>query len=161
MIGWWYVAFICIGVAAIALVITANIKLKYRKWSKIYDDTGRQYDLDLREEAREKKFYYFNADVGPLAVLAISGGLGLIFTLMSIFMPISCKWDVAYFKEQKAYVESAVANGTDLENIAITQTIIDANTFLAEAKADLRTWGVFSGYTGTDLEELTPIMIQR
>lgn len=41
------------------------------------------------------------------------------------------------------------------------QTIIEMNTWLADAKARLETFGVFSMYYGTGVEDLEPIVIER
>ena len=87
--------------------------------------------------------------------------VSVAFVTLSITLPIKGKQEVEYFRHQSEYVATAVENGSDLENIAITQTIIEQNEWLANAKADLAVWGTWSIYYGTDLEELEPIVVRK
>ena len=89
------------------------------------------------------------------------GILATFCAILSICIPIAGKHEVEYFKHQSEYVATAVENGSDLENIAITQTIIEQNEWLAKAKAGLAVWGTWSMYYGTGVEELEPITINR
>lgn len=82
-------------------------------------------------------------------------------TLICILFPFEAKREANYFKAQKEYVEIAIENGEELENIAITQEIIKQNQWLAKAKASVETYGCFSMYYNINFSELTPIVISR
>jgi hypothetical protein len=71
------------------------------------------------------------------------------------------KKQIEEFKYQKEIIEEAVENGTDLENVSITQTIIEQNSWLAQAKADVDAFGIASFYYGLGVEDLEPIKIKR
>ena len=71
------------------------------------------------------------------------------------------KKQIEEFKYQKEIIEEAVENGTDLENISITQTIIEQNSWLVQAKADVDAFGIASFYYGLGVEDLEPIKIKR
>ena len=96
-----------------------------------------------------------------IAGAIICGVVCAFFVALSICAPIDAKREVEYFKYQSEYVATAIENGSDLENIAITQTIIEQNEWLAKAKSGLATWGTWSMYYGSGVEELEPITIDK
>lgn len=172
MYGLWYLTFGFLTIAAITFGLWIYSD---RMWDKWYDETERIHnkwvhcnDYDeckalesARKRARNTTNSYENAEVTSAVVCILSTIIGGGFLLFSIFLPIGAKREVEYFKVQSEYVEMAVENGTDLENIAITQTVIDQNEWLAYAKAHVAAWGTWSRYYGTDLENLEPIVIER
>lgn len=102
-------------------------------------------------------------DYVELSASALAAGLlgGIISTASAIFVPIECKKELVRFEQQSEYIAMIVENGTDLENIAISQTVIEQNEWLAGAKADIEIYGCWSGYYGLGIEELQPITIKR
>lgn len=165
MNGLWFIVFgltalmIITGVGAIIFGCKSN---KYAHAHKVAweERTGfTKSDDEIRFERLAN--IHENLSIGFGVPSVISAICWVIFLLCAIFCPVSAKKEVAYFKHQKSYVESAVTNGSDLENIAITQVIIDQNEWLAHAKSRLDAWGRFSKYYGSGLEEVTPIIIER
>lgn len=90
----------------------------------------------------------------------------LIFALiasliLSTINPVCAKREVSEYKYNKEYVEQTILNGEKLENISITQIIIEKNQWLAKAKSSAELYGCFSSYYGLGVEELEPIVIRR
>jgi hypothetical protein len=134
MSGYWYIFFIALPIMIIACVMYAIEENKC--------DYGFLWGVSL-------------------VSFIISGVLTGVSLLIGLINPVVAKKEISEFNIQKEYIQMAVINGNDLENIAITQMIIEQNTWLADAKASLETFGAFSRYYGTDLEDLEPIVIER
>lgn len=172
MYGLWYVTF---GFLAIAAVVGGLWIYFNRMWDKWFYEGVRlknewfhchEYDKSMElksahEQAISTCNSYETREVVSGVICILSIIIGVVFALLSIFLPIGAKRDVEYFKCQSEYVEMAIENGTCLENIAITQTVIDQNKWLADAKSHLATWGTWSRYYGSGLEDLDPIIIER
>lgn len=78
------------------------------------------------------------------ASLVIFGFCFVCCILALIIAMINMPTAIFTYKEMHSMIEQAIANGTDLENIAITQTKIDFNTWLSEALVSLERWGNWS-----------------
>lgn len=85
----------------------------------------------------------------------------IVLVLFAIFIPITAQQQYQEYIIQKEYVQEAYENGTEYDNIAITQTIIEMNTWLAQAKASKQTYGNWSMYYNVDIENLAPISLSR
>ena len=68
-----------------------------------------------------------------LAVLIIPLSIGVCFAIAA---PITAHSEVIKYKEKCEMIQEVVLNGNEYENISITQTIIEQNSWLSEAKAD-------------------------
>ena len=91
----------------------------------------------------------------------IAGLLLFIAILVSIIAPLSASIEIATWEEFLPMAETAIANGNDMDNFAITGNIIDYNTWLAEARASLKTFGCWSRYyTNRDLITTLPYLGQ-
>lgn len=89
-------------------------------------------------------------------------GIALLgFLPLCILLPKRAHKEVAKYKYDYEMVQEVILNGTDLENIKITETVLDYNNWLSEAKADKETWGNWSVYYKEDLDSLNPIVIRR
>ena len=161
MFGWWYVFFVVFALAIVSLMLipkaSKNAEMWLDNWRKSKFDTPREV-LDMYSNMHDT---WDDIHTGVIASAVCSGVVSLILLLVCILVPIDTKKKVAYFEQQSVYVECAVKNGTDLENFAITQTIIAQNEWLAEAKASLSVYGVFSSYYNSGVEKLEPIIIKR
>ena len=82
----------------------------------------------------------------------------LIATPISL---INSKVEYEEFLLTKEIVQEAYENGTELDNISMTQTIIEKNEWLTKAKANKRTKGVLSVYYYIDIEGVEPIRISN
>ena len=171
MLGYWYLFFGFIGIAVISLIaLVISLKLRnyfdnkykeYRnKWLYAHGEKGREYEDKKCKYSRKYDVSdgVFNACGGTVFVAGI---ISLILLLVSIFLPIGVKKEVATFEYHKEFIEEAIENGKELENIAITQTVIGQNKWLADAKASLEVYGCFSKYWGQGIENLEPIKIER
>lgn len=133
---WWiFIGLICCGVLALFINIIVNT-LKY------YFDPS---DWDW--------------GWGALAAAAVVA-LGVLLPLC-IFLPIKAHEKVIKYKYDYEMVQEVVLNGKDLENITITEKILEYNNWLSEAKADKETWGNWSIYYKEDLDSLRPIVVSR
>lgn len=98
----------------------------------------------------------------PCRIITTIMGIIVLDSLLTILIGgFATKSNIIEFEHQKEMIEQTVENGTDLENIAITQTIIEYNQWLAEAKASKEIYGIFSLYYGTDVDNMQPITIKR
>ena len=97
--------------------------------------------------------------LGGLIIMTLFGGLSIFFLAWSIGTPISVKREYKIFENKREIVEQAYLSGTALDNISITATIIEANTWLAEVKADKEMFGIWSNYYYLDLENIDPIAL--
>ena len=86
--------------------------------------------------------------------------LGIVLPLC-ILLPIQAHKEVIKYTYDYEMVQEVVLNGKDLENIKITETILNYNNWLSEAKADKETWDSWSVYYKEDLDSLKPIVVSR
>lgn len=182
MYGLWYLFFGFLVLVIVSLVLALVFGLCEKRWDKKRFDTELEraeigvslYSIEEKENRkkyreltnkieyqREKASNFEDAKV-PCFISATGWGvIALIMLLASLCMPIGVKSEIATFNYNKQFVELAIENGDELENIAITQTVIEQNKWLAEAKADLETYGRFSQYYNSGIMELEPITINR
>ena len=93
-----------------------------------------------------------------LAVLIIPLSIGVCFAIAA---PITAHSEVIKYKEKCEMIQEVVLNGNEYENISITQTIIEQNSWLSEAKADKKMFGIFSMYLFEDIDSLEYIKIEK
>lgn len=70
----------------------------------------------------------------------------LILSLIIICMVVPNPGTILRYQNMYSMMEEAINNGTDLENITITQTKIEFNTWLVEVKTSLERWGNWSSW---------------
>lgn len=166
----WYITFGLLTLFVVGLAIGIVLVIKERHYRKLAEDT----ENDIREsrvwekicelEKLKEKYKKIYINTNPFIgwCIAIFGGvLSVCFLLMCIFCPVGARKEVNYFIAQKEYVEMAIENGSELENVAITQIVIEQNQWLANAKASAKTYGAWSVYYGIDFSDLSPIEIKR
>ena len=113
--------------------------------------------------AKKERWYaiYMWDDEWKIGLMLIVGFLLFIAVLISIVAPTSASMEVARWEEFLPMAETVIANGSDTDNFAITGNIIDYNTWLAEARASLKTFGCWSRYyTNRDLITALPYLGQ-
>lgn len=106
--------------------------------------------------------FYWDSELwmGLGFVLAVIGGGCLIsFLIIAIVDPLGGKREYTTFLEQRAIIEEIVDDPDDIINAGVNNIIIETNTWLAEAKASKKIYGIFSRYYGIPLEEIEPIKI--
>ena len=100
-------------------------------------------------------------DEWKIGLMFIVGLLLFIAILISIIAPTSASMEIARWEEFLPMAETAIANGSDMENFAITGNVIDYNTWLAEARASLKAFGCWSRYyTNRELITTLPYLGQ-
>lgn len=145
MFGAWYISFgiLAITIPLLVLFIVAKCKSE-TEWNK------------------RRRISEWEDAVVPLEFsLAVSIFILVISVAIAICTPIGAKKEIVEFEYKKEYVEEAVENGNELENISITQTIIESNDWLTKAKADLDIFGCFSKYYNSGLENIEPIAVKN
>lgn len=104
---------------------------------------------------------YMWDDDWKIGLMFIVGILLFTAILVSLIAPLSSSIEIARWEEFLPMAETAIANGSDMENFAITGNIIEYNTWLAEARASLKTFGCWSRYyTNHDLITTLPYLGQ-
>ena len=102
-------------------------------------------------------FSYSNYDELCLGIGATFAVIFIICLFPAILVPIEAKKRVQSFFEQQQIIEEVIDASEELDNISITQTIIEMNKWLADAKASVKTYGCFSPYWHKGVENLEPI----
>ena len=144
MYGWWIITIVFLTIAIISFVLGIVLdKIKIEEMDLYY--------------GKIKVCQYPVAKLSCFVVGVAIAILTFVFCLVAIFNPVCAKSKYNKFQEQKVIIEQTIENGTDLENIAISKTIIDYNNWLAGAKASKKTYGIFSSYYYLDLDKLQPI----
>ena len=82
----------------------------------------------------------------------------IIFLPLCIFVPISAKQEVKEYRMNYEMIQEVIESGSDYDNIAISQTIIEYNTWLTKAKTDKEMWDTWSPYVYEDLDSLDYVM---
>lgn len=113
--------------------------------------------------AKKERWYaiYISDDEWKIGLMFVVGLLLFIAVLVSIVAPTSASLEIARWEEFLPMAETTIANGSNTDNFAITGNIIDYNTWLAEARASLKTFGCWSRYyTNRDLLIALPYLGQ-
>ena len=171
----WYITFGLLFLTVIGLIIGFALTIRVRRYRKLTDDVEVElvtmvgYSYEERKRIKElralrDKYHKIYINTEPFIgwVIAVTAGsLLFILLLCSILFPLDAKREANYFMAQKEYVEMAIVNGSELENVAITQIVIEQNQLHANAKASVQTYGAWSMYYGIDFSKLSPIEIKR
>jgi hypothetical protein len=95
--------------------------------------------------------------------LMLLSGIALVAAILfggvSIAFRFVAKAEIVQFEETREVVIVSVGNGTNLENVGITQTVIDSNKWLTGAKASAKTLGLWSIYYGLGVEDMEYIKL--
>lgn len=92
--------------------------------------------------------------IGWLLIIAT-----VILIFVSIFVPMEAAKEVAYWSEFAPMVENTMLNSDSLQDIGITEKIVEYNSWLAEARSSQGIYKNFSSYYGIDLSTLEYIKI--
>lgn len=171
MFGLWYIVF---GVAFIAIMAIVGVILfrklydknytLYREYDHIYyydilgkDERDKVYlEKDKYEKKSSRCDIVGNVSTVTLVICCVAL---VILILVSIFVPIGAKREVQEYEYNKEYIEFSLATvQDDRDYLTITGDILEYNKWLAQAKASVDTFGIFSGYYGL-VEDLEPIRL--
>ena len=131
MFGFWYLV-----IASSVLIVIGAVLLFINEGAQLYSDAMM---------------------VLGIAITIISAICFIVFLIVSITFPLNAQKEYTEFLEQKALIEETIKSGEEYDNVAINQSIIEANKWLSAAKADKKTYGCFSDYYNIDLESIEPI----
>lgn len=84
----------------------------------------------------------------------IFGIAWLISLILAISGPIMAKQELQEYSNNKKIVENAIKSGDSYNNVAITQKIIEANSWYAKAKSYKDTYGNWSMYYEIDFDKV-------
>jgi hypothetical protein len=102
---------------------------------------------------------YWNGDMGPITLGIIFAIVAFISLIAAIVNPIVAKQEVTEFNYTKQMVIETVDKGSNEQNYAVTNTVIEMNKWLADARASKDFYGIFSAYYLLDLDSIDPIII--
>jgi hypothetical protein len=188
MSAWWILIIIfgviCIctfGFGAFSTFMYRRLNGKCRYVRTYKDHTGKEVteterfdadridakNLSAEEYARLKKIYdrmerWSKMDDNAATCYSIGGFICcilLICLLVAIINPLNASREIAYWTEFAPMAEELVASGTDYQTFGIMESIIEYNTWLADARSRLATYGKWSGYYGKDLSQLEYIRV--
>lgn len=181
MYGLWILVII-FGIIATALIILGcsveKLRNKYEKNLKYmdndYQESYRGYDYQKKcipaeklptYEANLKKYEFWNdmycGDINELLC-----GLGILFAavaiiliFIAIFVPLGARVEAVYWREFVPMVENTILGSDLLQDIGITEKVVEYNSWLAKARSSQEIYKNFSSYYGIDLSTLEYIKI--
>ena len=119
-----------------------------------YEKIKERYETSLKEWEENRplssKIFYATPewlDTTIFVIWIISIVLLVIASLVVTIGVLSDAQAINQWKEVYVMVQQIVNNGSDLENIAISQTKIEYNEWLTNAIANLRTYGNWSSWS--------------
>lgn len=101
--------------------------------------------------------YDFSDWLTPLSACAMV--ISLVIGVALLGVRVGAKQECLAFEETKSMLISSVNNAENLENAGITSTIVEQNKWLANAKASVREYGVWSFYYNLGVEEMEYISL--
>ena len=93
----------------------------------------------------------------PVSIITLIAAI--LFGSAPIALRFEAKAEIVQFEETREVVMVSAESGTNLENVGITQTVIDCNKWLAEARASVKTYGLWSVYHGLGVEYMEYIKL--
>lgn len=101
--------------------------------------------------------YDFSDWLTPLSVCVLIVSFVIGAALLGV--RVESKRECLAFEETKSMLVSSVDNAENLENAGITGVIVEQNKWLANAKASVREYGVWSFYYNLGVEEMEYISL--
>jgi hypothetical protein len=138
----------CISFGVLAMVFAPIAVVAKRKRDE-YDIISHKWD----------RFDNTRIAFSSLTIFCVSALLSC-----SIATPVSlvnARIEYEEFLLTKEIVQEAYENGTELDNISITQTIIEKNEWLTKVKVNKKTKGIWSVYYYIDVDNIEPIRINN
>lgn len=90
--------------------------------------------------------------------MKLISGIGLVLSIFFSGVTLACrlkaKEQIQCFEETRNMIEIVIDKSSETENYGITQTIVERNMWLVEAKASIKKYGVWSIYYGLNIENL-------
>ena len=103
---------------------------------------------------------YCGWETAPMMLTVIFSIIVFILSLVCLTRKTDVKCSIQEIEEMRIVVNESYT-GNSLNDVAITNKIIDLNKDLAGAKASYKTWGIWSYYCGSDIMNVKPIKINK
>jgi hypothetical protein len=186
MYGFWIlvIVFTIVGISLIIFNALVDAKMQEYKVAVVYRyeysdgywdsvnfcNSQRDRDKLTEEEYIEylekyKKYQFWkkvncNGDlIVPFVVGVILLIAAFILIFVAIFVPMGAASEVAYWSEFAPMVENTMIDSNPLQDIGITEKIVEYNSWLAKARSSQEIYKNFSVYYGIDLSALEYIKI--
>ena len=165
MYGIYIIAIAFAGAATIfgiVMVILAVLSNKYEKKYERADAIYREHNYDPKyaedryKYAKKETTNHDGANVS-LFVFVVCIALAITFAACGAIVVKSAEEEYEQFLATQDVFEQVYVAENELENIKLTETIIEMNHWLVEAKASKKTYGCLSRYYYLNVEDLEPI----
>lgn len=104
-------------------------------------------------------WHFWDFDDICWGIVALSLVIALLFIGSGFLVSYAAKKKALEYQETYKVLQSVIANGTDLENAGLTQTVMKYNDWLVKANTDKEMWGCLSVYAFVDLGSLQYIQV--
>lgn len=165
MCGIYIIAIAFAGAATIfgiVMVVLAALSNKYDKEYERADAIWMEHDYGSKY-AKERNKYAEKAGTTSgrakafLFVFVACISFAITFAACGAIVVKSAEEEYEQFLVTQDVFEQVYVAENELENIKLTETIIEMNQWLVEAKASKKTYGRFSRYYYLNVEDLEPI----
>ena len=165
MYGIYIIAIAFAGAATIfgiVMVVLAALSNKYDKEYERADALFMEHNYDLKY-AKERNKYAKKAETTSdrtkafLFVFVVCILFAITFAACGAVVIKGAEADYEQFLATQDVFEQVYVAENELENIKLTETIIEMNHWLVEAKASKKTYGCLSRYYYLNVEDLEPI----
>ena len=165
MYGIYIIAIAFAGAATIFGIVTVILAALSNKYDKEFERAHaiyreHCYDSKYREERNkyaEKAETTSGRTKAFSFVFVVSISLALTFAACGAVAVKSAEKGYEQFLATQDVFEQVYVAENELENIKLTETIIEMNQWLVKAKASKKTYGCFSRYYFLNVEDLEPI----
>lgn len=147
------------GILALILWALSNkYEKKYERANAIYweHNYDPKYAEDRNKYAKKETTNHDGAKVS-LFVFVVCITLAITFAVCGAIASKAAEAEYEQFLVTQDVFEQVYVAENELENIKLTETIIEMNHWLVEAKASKKTYGCFSRYYFLNVEDLEPI----
>ena len=150
-------AIIC---GSIALILWALLKKYDKELDSVIKIYLRSFDAKSakdREKCAKKTANTSDSATAFLVSFLVCIFIALIFAVSGAIALKGAEREYEQFLATQDVFEQVYDAENELENIKLTETIIEMNHWLVEAKAGKKTYGYFSRYYFLNVEDLEPI----
>lgn len=158
MYGVFYIAILSAVIFIVALLIGIIATLKQENWEAIRCELS--YEEEKSNNVSRKIVVYYKINTISVWITIIFVFIFIVSIISGIAGSVSAKQEYLEFIEIKKSIELVYQSGNEYDNITISTKIIEANAWLAQAKADKQTLGCMSKYCALNLESLEYITLK-
>lgn len=169
MFGFYIIAIALAGLAVTFGIATLIEYVLKKHYEVKFDEAEKKYmafswaDPEKKTLGKEYELYRYKLnktgeDVKPLFAIFVTLAIITVFFAFGSGMSLkSAERKYAEFVATQEVFEQVYEAENELENIKLTEDLIEMNQWLIQAKASKQTYGIFSRYYDLDVENLQPI----